>query len=135
MADRLGFQFIQSIVPGLAIYDGYFAAGPDGYVNVSNGTDQLPLWMKSITRTGTGAYAVVTGINNSTGAVDYYARLFPFINVVGAGSSSHLVAQLTVTTPSGFSFVLENSTTGTATDLSLGSGLQITVHAHNSTVQ
>lgn len=126
MADRYGFQFTKALVPEVFLLDGYMSAGPDGYVDVSNGTDVLPIWMLSITRNSTGNYTVVT--------TDTWASiLMPTIIVVNAGASDHLVAQLLSTSQSGFTFVLENSTTGTATDLPTSGGLLMKLVVHNST--
>jgi hypothetical protein len=133
MADRFGFQFTQSLTPETFLLDGYLAAGPDGYVDVSNGKDELPVWMKSIVRNSTGNYTVTLGYVN--GATDTWNRILPVVTVVGAGSSSHLVAQLTQVTNSSFTFVLENSTTGTATDLPTNGALQLNVVAHNASVR
>ena len=134
MADRFGYQFTQTLVPEVFLLDGYFSAGPDGYVDISNGVDTLPVWMKSIVRNSTGNYTVLTGYVN--GSTDFWASpLVPDITIIGAGASSHLVAQVISVSTSGFNFVLENSTTGTATDLPQNGGLYISVIAHNSKVQ
>ena len=126
MADRFGQQFIKSLVPDVTILDGYMSAGPDGYVDLTNGTDTLPIWMKSISRTSTGLYVVV--MKDTWGD-----RLFVTVETLGAGATDHLVAHVYSVTTSGFTFVLENSTTGTATDLTTGGGIQFKIIAHNST--
>ena len=126
MADRYGFQFTKALVPEVFLLDGYMSAGPDGYVDVTNGTDTLPIWMSSIVRNSTGNYTVVL--------TDTWAGL-PLVSVetLGAGATDHLMAHVFSVTTSGFSFVLENTTTGTATDLTTGGGIQFKIKVGNST--
>jgi hypothetical protein len=126
MADRYGFQFTKALVPEVFLLDGYMSAGPDGYVDVTNGTDTFPVWMSSIVRNSTGNYTVVL--------TDTWSTL-PLVSVetLGAGATDHLMAHVFSVTTSGFSFVLENTTTGTATDLTTGGGIQFKVKVGNST--
>src|ERR1035437_3338603 len=101
MADRFGQQFTKTLNPEVWILDGYMPAGPDGYVDIANGVDLLPLWMKSIVRTGTGAYTVTM--------TDTWVSLRPHVDIIGTGSSDHLLAHVFALTASSFKLQIETS--------------------------
>ena len=128
MSDRYGYQFVKSLVPEKFFLDGYVSIGASGALSptVASGSQTLPEWMLSITHNSTGNYTVVL--------TDTWSTL-PLVSVetLGAGATDHLMAHVFSVTTSGFSFVLENTTTGTATDLTTGGGIQFKIKVGNST--
>jgi hypothetical protein len=142
MSDRYGYQFVKSLVPEKFILDGYVSIGSAGALSST-----LPEWMLSITHNSTGNYTVVMGrsqVNSTVTVSDVWCgTLLPSIQVVGAGSSDHILAQVTAisvpvasnvataNTATTFTFQCYTASTLAAVDPSSGGGLIFTIFASN----